>query len=245
MNRVVAVPRSAAPLYLQVRDQIRTSIEEGVWKPGDLLPTEIELSERFEVSPGTVKQAILALVQDGLLTRRSGKGTFVKRLDVGKSLARFFRFHDSASLAHLGPEVRLLDKRVMKCPSPEIAKKLGISRAAKVLYLRRAMFQDKKPICLYKSYLPYEQVKELDGKNLDGRTVYEFLEQELGIFAVRAEEFLTAAAAKVDDARFLGVRKGAPVICIERTVYSYEDKVIEFRKIIGRGDKFQYEIEVR
>ena len=126
-----------------------------------------------------------------------------------------------------------------------LAKKLGISRAAKVLYLRRAMYQDKKPICLYKSYLPYELVNELEGKTLDGLTVYEFLEQELGLFAVRAEEFLTAAAAKVDDGRFLGVQKGAPVIYIERTVYSYDDKVIEFREIIGRGDKFQYEIEVR
>lgn len=239
------MPREGGPLYLQLRDQIRSALEQGIWKPGDLLPTEAQLSERFQVSPGTVKQSILALVQDGFLVRRSGKGTFVKRLDLEKSLARFFRFRDGVFLTDLGPEIQVLDLRVLNCPSKEIATKLQIPVGGKVLYLQRAMLQSKTPICLYRSYLPYQRVKGLERIKLDAGTLYDILEHEFGIHVVRAEEFLQASAARAGDARFLGVRKGTPVIFIERTAYSYQDAVVEFREIVGRGDKFRYQIELR
>src|SRR6478735_3696897 len=85
------------PLYQKVRSQLKEMINAGVWKPGDMLPTESELGEQFGVSAGTVKQAMLSLAREGLIIRQAGKGTFVARMSGRRSFARFFRFRDAPS----------------------------------------------------------------------------------------------------------------------------------------------------
>lgn len=245
MNIESQIEVDRGPLYQQIRDLLESEIRRGTWKPGALMPTEVDLSGQFNVSVGTVKQAILQLARDGLVFRRSGKGTFVNPVDRGQSLSRFFRFRKSDSGKELHPEIQVIDYDLCPCSDERIAQKLNIAIGDQVLVLRRQMVQDGTPICLYISYLPYSRVRGIEGLELSGRALYDVLEQDFGIYVVQANESLRAVAADTESAVHLGLHEGAPLIVIERTAYTYQDVVIEWRTIAGRSDKFEYHYQLR
>lgn len=245
MNITTRIESNQGPLYQQIRNLLEGELRKGMWKPGDLMPTEVELSKRFNVSVGTVKQAILSLAREGLVHRQSGKGTFVSSIDRGQSLSRFFRFRESESGKELHPEIQVIDFEVRPCAEELIARKLNITPNEDVLVLRRQMTQDGSPICLYTSYLPYSLIRGIENVELSGRALYDILEQDLGIYVVRAIESLRAVAADHESAAHLRIQEGAPLIVIERTAYTYQDVVIEWRKIAGRSDKFEYQYQLR
>lgn len=232
------------PLYRRVRDQLKAELDRGLWKPGDMLPTEAELGAVYGVSIGTVRQAVMSLVREGLITRRSGKGTFVTRLDGSRSLSRFFRFRESASGEALDPTIKVVTVRKLRAAPAGVAEDMRLTRRDPVLFMRRALLQDGVPICLYDSYLPFERVADLDRDLLGSQRLYQVLEQQLGIHVVAAEEKLRAGVVMGDEAALLDVADGSPVILIERTTYTHNGVVIEWRKTTGRSDRFVYRIRL-
>jgi GntR family transcriptional regulator len=235
-----AAAAARRPMYSQVYDLLRRDIEEGVWRPTQAIPTELELGQRFRVSPGTVKQAVLALVRDGLLTRRSGRGTFVRRLDLSQSLMRFFRFHDKDTGAHLAPAITLIGAKTLTEPPAKIAAKLGISKRQRVLKLVRLMTHDSLPVCIHVSYLPGRMVQGLEQEDFTTTTLYRIIDQKFGINVTRAQELLSAVSAKKFESKLLGICDKQPVILIERTAFTYGGVIVEWRRTIGRSDKFCY-----
>ena len=233
-----------APLHLQVKAAIAAGLTDGTWKPGDKLPTEGELSRTFGVSEGTVRQAVIALVKEGRLTRRSGKGTFATRPNFDRSFARFFRFRGGAEVA--GPEygVELLKMTVETPADPAIAEQLGLSKAGKVRAIHRAIRQDGVVVVHYVSYLSERRFGALKRQDIEGAALYDVLQSKCGVYIVRALETLQARAAHARDAAILRIKRGAPVIAIERLAYTYGDQVVEVRRAVGRSDKFRYEIEL-
>ena len=245
MNNFSQFSAKRGPLYQQIRDQLEAQIRAGTWKPGDLLPTEVELSEQFRVSVGTVKQAILALTREGLVYRQSGRGTFVNPLDRGHGLARFFRFRDTESGAELNPEIEVIDIEIQSDAGSQVAGKLGIEPSDPVLVIRRRMLTGDTPIGLYTSYLPYALVAGLEHTDLTNHALYDVLENALGIHVVSADESLRAVAATAETAARLSIPEGSPLIVIERIARTFNDVVIEWRRIAGRSDKFEYHAQLR
>ncbi len=245
MNILSKVESDSGPLYQQIRRLLESELRKGTWKPGEVMPTEVELSERFGVSVGTVKQAILLLARDGLVHRQSGKGTFVRPIDRGQSLTRFFRFRESDSGRVLHPEIKVIDFELRPCKQEPLAKIFKILPDEQLFVLRRCMIQDGAPICLYTSYLPYSLVPGIEKLELNGKALYDILQQELGIYVVQANESLRALPADPEAAAQLGVQEGEPLIVIQRTAYTFNDVVIERRMIIGRNDKFEYQYQLR
>jgi GntR family transcriptional regulator len=232
------------PLHLQVKAAILRALTDGTWKPGDRLPTETELSRTFGVSEGTVRQAVIALVKEGRLTRRSGKGTFATRPNFDRSFARFFRFRGGTKNVEHAYTVELL-KMVVETPrDPSILEQLALPRAAKVLAIHRAIRQDEFVVVHYVSYLSDRRFGSLRRKDIENAALYDVLESKYGVYIVRAVETLQARAARARDAAILGIKRAAPVIAIERLAYTYGDDVVEVRRAVGRSDNFRYEIEL-
>jgi GntR family transcriptional regulator len=241
----VITVREAGPLYLQIRSRIKTNLEQGIWKPGELLPTESELSRSFNVSPGTVRQALSTLVHEGLLTRRAGKGTFVARIDGWRSFDRFFGFRGGAGADEkFAPKILVLEARVTESVHQEIRTKLSITDTERVFLLRRALYQDGLAVCVSLSFLPYDLVPGIEFADLTQR-MYPLLERDFGMHVIRAEEVLGAGAADEHSAKALDIAQSSPVIMIDRTVHTYKDRVLEYRKTVGRSDTFRYRIRLR
>ena len=235
---------ASLPLYQKVREQLKQQIDRGFWKPGDMLPTEPELGEQFGVSAGTVKQALLSLARDGLITRRAGKGTFVARLDGSRSLSRFFRFRDAPTGENLDPSIRVVETRLLRSAPRAVTEGLQIAHDAAVIFLRRMLMQGDVPICLYDSHLPCDLVPNLDNVPLNEDRLYRALEKNFGIHVVAADEVLRADSVQAPEAELLNLPAGAPVILIERTAFTHGGRVIELRRTVGRSDKFFYRIRL-
>lgn len=236
--------REGVPLYLQIRDVIVSELSHGAWKPGEQLPTEPELSARFKVSEGTVRQALLALVKDGRLTRRSGKGTFVAKPRFDQSFARFFRFRGDTG--QVDPDFRLavIDIKALTSVDPAVTATLDLRRGARVLAIHRTIMQDEIVVCHYVSYLSHAEFGALEKGDMENSVLYDVLESKFRVHIVRATETLQARAASAEDSEILQIGQREPVIAVERVAYTYKERPVEFRRTIGRSDKFRYEIQL-
>lgn len=231
------------PHYQNVRQQLRTDLENGRWNPGEILPTEAELARHFGLSVGTIRQAVLALVREGLLTRRPGRGTFVARFDTQGGFGRFFRFRDGSN-SPMVSSVRHLDTTLIEAGDPVIAGKLRVAPTTPLYRIRRMLLGNGEPISLNISYTDKKRFPDLEKLVLDDQRLYTVLEKRYGIHILRAEEDLRAGLPEESEAKILGISPTTPVMIVERTAYVNRGAVVEWRRTIGRSDKFLYHISL-
>ncbi len=238
-------PDDRRPLYEQVKAAVLDLILSASLKPGDQLPPESELCTRFGVSKGTIRQGILELVREGYLVRRQGVGTFVTPIDFAKhQLNRFFRYAKDRSPLTLLPTARLVSQRVVRPPA-EVRDVLGLSATERVIALMRLRLVEEEPLILQTSYLPERLFRGLRGEEADRRLLYDVLGERFGLYIARADEYLGPGTAAAKEARLLGVPAGTPVLRIDRIAYTRADVPFEFRRSVGRGDRFYYFVQLR
>jgi GntR family transcriptional regulator len=230
---VEATP-SFSPLYQQIKVLITRSLQGGEWKPGEAIPSEIELAARFKVSQGTVRKAIDELSAENLLVRRQGKGTFVATHAEQNVQYRFLRLQpDSGSTSSppAGMQRRLLDCRRMRAPA-EVSRALELKSGDSALQVRRLLLAAGTPVVLDDIWLPALQFKGLTLDKLASYRgpMYGLFEREFGVRMIRAEEKIRAVAASHEEAALLAVSPGAPLLSVERLAFTYDDKPVEFRR---------------
>jgi GntR family transcriptional regulator len=229
-----------SPLYRQIKELVLQSLDAGEWKPGEPIPSEVELSARFGVSQGTVRKAIDELAAENLLVRRQGKGTFVASHSEPVTQFRFLRLHPNEGEREQ-PESRLLEVRRQRASS-EVARALDLKAGESVVYVRRLLVFGGTPIVLDDISLPAALFKGLDAQMLNAHegSYYGLYEREFGTRMIRAEERIRAVAADAEVAGVLGVERGAPLLCVDRTAYTYGDRPVEFRRGLYRTDQHHY-----
>ncbi|KIX12551.1 GntR family transcriptional regulator [Dethiosulfatarculus sandiegensis] len=234
--------KSAVPLYYQLKELIQAQIADNHWRQGQMIPSENELAEAFKVSSGTVKKALGELVSQGLLTRRQGKGTFVAKPDFNKSFIRFFRF--GSKKEGVFPHSKVLASGTVD-PMPEVAKALKLEPGQRTILIRRLRILEDIPLMLEDIHLPEEIFKGFDELDISQKLLYPIYDRKYHTPIIWAEEFLKPLTATQEAAGYLAIEPGQAVISIERIAYTYQDRPVEFRKSLGRGDKFSYHIEIR
>ena len=221
---------SFSPLYQQIKGLLTRSLQGGEWKPGESIPSEIELAARFKVSQGTVRKAIDELATENLLVRRQGKGTFVATHAEERTQYRFLRLQPDDE-GGLSLRRRLLDCRRMRPPA-DVARALALKGSESVIQVRRLLLQGEQPVVLDEIWLPAAPFKGLTAERLMGHRgpMYAYFETEFGIRMIRADEKIRALAAAGEAAQLLAVPDGAPLLSVERLSYTYGDKPVELRR---------------
>lgn len=236
-----------SPLYQQIKILILRSLQAGEWKPGELIPSEIDLAARFHVSQGTVRKAIDELGGENLVVRRQGKGTFVATHSEQQVQYRFLRLTpDSGDIRSEGPaDRRIIDCKRLRAPA-EIARPLALRTGDAVLRLRRVLAFQGTPTILEDVWLPGGPFKGLTAERLASYRgpVYAMFESEFGVRMVRAEEKIRAVAADAASAELLAVPVGEPLLHVERTAYTYNDLPMELRRGLYRTDSHHYKNEL-
>lgn len=236
-----------SPLYQQIKGLILQSLQTGEWKPGEAIPSEMELAARFRVSQGTVRKAIDELAAENLVVRRQGKGTFVATHAEQHVQYRFLKLvPDSGDLSAEGPAERdvLECKRVRA--GAEIARALALRSGDAVVQVRRTLSFGGVPTILEDLWLPGQAFKGLTAEQMAGYhgPTYAMFELEFGVRMVRAEEKLRAVAADASQAALLQVPEGAPLLSVERVAYTYNDVPMELRRGLYRTDTHHYRNEL-
>lgn len=220
-----------SPLYRQIKGLIMRSLQAGEWKPGEAIPSEMELAARFRVSQGTVRKAVDELATENLLVRRQGKGTFVATHAEERVQYRFLRLEPEGE-ASSGPVDRhFLDCRRLRAPA-EVARALDMKPGEAVVQVRRVLSFAGRPTVLDEIWLSGALFKGLSAERLSEYRgpLYGLFESEFGVHMVRAEEKLRAVAAQDEEARLLDVAPGAPLLSVERRSFTYGDRVVELRR---------------
>ena len=215
------------PLYAQVRQLLRQRIEEGSWAPGVMLPSEFALADELGVSQGTVRKALDALAEEGLVVRRQGRGTFVAEHTPAEVLFRFFKIY-SASGERVLPESRDTLVRAAKATRRE-AEELALHVGDEVWRIKRTRLAGGRPFVRETITLPRRRLPGLDAQETLPNTLYDLFQREYGLTIARAEERIDAVAASVRDARDLDIAPGTPLLRIDRRAYALDDQPIEWR----------------
>lgn len=259
MSRTVGTPVGggrSVPRYVQIADEIVQQIRAGVLKPGDLVPSESELVERYGVSGGTIRKAMAEVRASGLVDTRHGKGSIVKdRPPVRlRSSDRFRASHrrggKAAYLAESeksGATAKVSVLFIGPTEAPEeIAERLGVDAGTQVLARRRLYFRNGVPVETATSYLPWDVVKdipELFAENPGPGGIYARLEGDGHTFAEFVETLQARPATKAESSE-LALSSGAPVIHLVRDAVTEEGRVVEVCDTLMAADQFVFSYRI-
>jgi GntR family transcriptional regulator len=235
---------SFSPLYQQVKASMTRGLQAGEWRPGEAIPSELELAARFKVSQGTVRKAVDELAAENLLVRRQGKGTFVATHAEEKVQFRFLRLTpDDGDPGRM--DRRFIDCRRMRAPT-DVARALSLHSGESVLQVRRLLSFRGAPVVLDDIWLPSALFKGLTAERLSEYRgpMYGLFEAEFGVRMIRAEEKIRAVAAVASVAELLGLPVGTPLLGVERLSLTYGDKPVELRRGLYNTASHHYRNEL-
>ena len=238
-----ALTPSFSPLYQQIKGMILNSLRLGEWKPGEAIPSEMDLAIRFRVSQGTVRKAIDDLAAEHLLVRRQGKGTFVATHAEQQVQFRFLKLvPHNGNPGSEGPAQREIVPCRRSSASADIARALALRTGDAVLQARRVLSFVGTPAILEDIWLPAAPFKGLTAERLTNYQgpMYALFETEFNMRMVRAEEKIRAEPATPGQAELLKIAQGTPLLSVERIAYTYKDVPMELRRGYYRTDTHYY-----
>ena len=230
--------QSSQPLYQQLQRSLREAIQKRVLRPEDALPAERELAEELEVSRITVRKAIDGLVQEGLLTRRQGSGTFVCAR-VEKNFSKLTSFSEDMRARGRKPHSAWLN-RAAGTVNPEEAMTLRASPGTPVLRFHRIRFADDAPMALEYATVLASCLPSIDAVTT---SLYEALE-EAGNRPVRALQRLRAVLLTQEQARLLRAHEKDAGLLVERVGFLKDGRTVEFSQSYYRGDTYDFVAEL-
>jgi GntR family transcriptional regulator len=231
--------REGVPLYVQIANSIAERIRSGELGTGDQLPSERQLAEELLVSRMTVRQALLALRQQGLVDGQHGRGTFITQPRIEQPVDVLIGFSDNMVKRGIKPSARLL-KLESILANREIAAELQLHLGESVYAVHRLRLANDIPAALEYSHFPAHCCPGLDSHDLEGRSVYAILAEEYGIHLTSAYQSLEPVVATAQQAQRLTISKGAPLMLVTRTSYDEQQRVVEFAQDLYRGDYFRF-----
>ena len=230
------------PLHHQVYLDLSAALDAGEWRPGDRLPPERELAQRYGCSLITVRRALGELAREQRVERTRGRGTFVLRPRIDRDFGGTLSFTEEMQSRGLDPETRLVAAR----PEPAgeaVAAALGLELGSPTLYLERLRLADGEPLLLEQVHLPAERFPGLLATDLEHNSLYDLLAERYGARVVRAREAIEPVLLRTREARLLDRRRGRRR-CSSRAWRSPPDgDPVEFARSYVRGDRTRYYVE--
>ena len=234
--------RSARPLYVQAYDRLKAEIQDGVWRPGEMLPNEFELGAMYGVSQGTMRKALAALAEDHVLERRQGLGTFVSAPSSADVLFRFFQFREPSG-QRVVPESRTLKTTRGKANAAERAR-LALRDGARVIRHARVRSNAGRPFIHETVVLPEVLFPGLGEDGGLPNTLYDLFQREYRVTVARASEKLSTVAAAGRTAALLDIAPGTPLLRIDRQTLSLDNRIVEWRLSLCHLGGLHYEVEI-
>lgn len=232
------------PLYVQLEQIIKSKIITGEFMPGEQVPTEKELCKMYQVSSITARQAILNLVNQGLLRRVAGKGTFlteeISKTEILQAKGSVYGLISSGLKAQ---EVRVLDITNVK-PPKRVSKILNVEESSHVTKVRRTRNSDNIPVSFIINYLPIEIGTHIKEKDLRAYPMLEILSNKLGIELAKGNQSIQAIVADYEIASALSVSVSSPILYVETIIYSKEKKPVDFVQTFVRPDRYKYSVKL-
>lgn len=229
------------PIYIQIYDQIKSEIKQGIWKIGDRLPSERELAIKFNVSRMTLRQAIQNLADEGILERKIGSGTYVARKKVQEKMSGVTSFTEIMESQSRVPSSKTISYFLIS-PSSSEMEKLQLNKEDTILRMERIRYADDIPICFEVASIPQ---KIIDGysKAEISESFYRTLEEKSGNKIGAANQTITAVLASEKIAEYLELKRGDAVLRLRQVSYFKDGTPFEYVRTQYVGNRFEFYLE--
>ena len=229
------------PKYFQLKSIILEDIKNGNIKEGECIPTEFQLSDHFDISRSTVRQAISELVSEGWLERRASKGTFVMSQKQAENYIRSFEpFYQQIERQNKTPHTELLSLNVI--PADELlAQKLNIKEGDKIISMFRRRLSDNVPMLTIQNYMSYNLCSFILDKDFSTKSLYELLMTNPTTYIYQTKSIVSADYANPDDIRLLQIKKETPMLCFHNVSTCQNGTVLDYAFSRYRGDLNKFE----
>ena len=234
---------SRIPAYVQVMDSLVAQMEAGTLPEGAKLPSERELCDIYDISRTTVRQAIQALEQDGYVTIYRGRGTYAAAKRLNQEMSGLYSFTESMKQLGKTISTKLVEFEQIKCDE-RIARKMQCAVGTEVFRFTRVRYANNEPMLIVTTHLPCSRFPDFDSAALRAGSLYAMMTEDHNVTFSKVHETLQSVRVRSGEDALLQVEYGAPCMKIDR--YSFEkDSLIEYAVGIARGDKFEYNVELR
>jgi GntR family transcriptional regulator len=231
---------SPSPLYKQVKESLTEAITAGQYSPHYRLPSERDLSERFNVSRMTVRQALLEMAREGIIYTRTGRGTFVSDSKISQPLHTLTGFTKDVIAQGGKPSSRVLELKVMPA-TPEVTAALRLTPMADVILLSRLRLADDIPLAIETGYLPFQPFPKLMRHDFAIDSLYTVLQNEYQCTLIKAEQTIEVALAGTREIELLRLKYPAAIFKIHRLSFSKEGTPVEYMLSYYRGDRYKFQ----
>lgn len=224
------------PLYVQLMEELETSIRNGVYKPGDKIMTEAEMAKEYGVSLITVRKAVGSLMEKGLVVRKQGKGTFVTKPKYSRNMKKLQSFTEMCEQMGVKPGAQVLENRLIMADK-KVADRLGIEPGSNVVYISRLRLADGEPVQVEKSYFPLKYAF-LQEEDLNNGSMFECLKEKAGAKVASSEKMIELCRATAEEAALMDVKKGDYLLFVKSTAYDENGEPMYAGIQLINGDRF-------
>lgn len=224
------------PLYVQLMEELETSIRNGVYKPGDKIMTEAEMAKEYGVSLITVRKAVGSLMEKGLVVRKQGKGTFVTKPKYSRNMKKLQSFTEMCEQMGVKPGAQVLENRLIMADK-KVADRLGIEPGSNVVYISRLRLADGEPVQVEKSYFPLKYAFLLE-EDLNNGSMFECLKEKAGAKVASSEKMIELCRATAKEAALMDVKKGDYLLFVKSTAYDENGEPMYAGIQLINGDRF-------
>ncbi|MFC6314349.1 GntR family transcriptional regulator [Lapidilactobacillus achengensis] len=230
-----------SPVYIKIHNQLKRDIESGIWKVGDRIPSERALSVQFQVSRMTLRQALQTLVEEGILERRVGAGTFVARQKVQEKMSGTTSFTELMRSQGKFPSSQTISYRTVS-PSLSEQERLSLGENDKVVRMERIRLADSLPICFEVATIPADMVKNFSRAEVT-ESFYATMEQKGGYVIGQAKQTITATLASESIADYLNLKRGDAILRLRQITYLSDGRPFEYVRTQYAGQRFEFFLE--
>jgi len=236
--------KSPLPLYYQLKEKLLALVDDGVYKVGEMIPSERELCEKLRISRMTVRKAISTLVNEGVLYREQGRGTFVAPSKPPCTFSKITGFSENLRDMGLAFRTEIIDFRSEEA-TRGIRERLDLpSEDSRVFYFLRRRFVGEEPFSLEHAWIPAHLFPGFNRERLEGDSFYRILEKEYAHRLTRAKQTIEPVLASEFEASALFLEANTPILLFQRQTWVEEEVIVEYTKCLYRGKRFKYEMSL-
>ena len=230
------------PLHYQIKEILQEMIENEILKPGQSIPTERELCEIQGVSRMTVNKAIMSLVNEGLVYREQGKGTFVSVAKVNREISQLKSFTEQMQENGVVSKTKILSFKVIEATKKYRLELKMPEDENKIIEIKRLRFSDEQPVAIETAWLPYYLFVGMTRDIIENKSLYEIFREKYGYHPDKAKQTIEPTMLNEYESKLLNQENSALALIFRRTTYLENETPIEYTKAIYRSDKYKYQI---
>jgi GntR family transcriptional regulator len=231
--------KGAPPKYYQIYENLLKQIESKRFEESDRFYSDKDLVDKFDVSRGTIREAIKLLIQQGYLVREQGRGTFVTSPRIEQDSEKLMGFTELMLKYDIEPSAKIITQEIVEAPL-DVKSLMKLKSDVKLVHIIRVRYGNDQPLIIERSYFVYDLFKSIYDKDLESNSIFELLYEHTSTRLSEARQYITAISAGQSEVELLDVKEGAPLLLMKRLIKTKRKGVFQYSEDVYRSDRINF-----